>query len=92
MTTAAKERYTPTVDQHLGRYRADLQVMGLQTLAEAERSGRPADFLAAVLDTIRDCYHPREVTYLCKFIMHNAEVRGLLDAAKIPALQDCPAR
>jgi hypothetical protein len=85
VTPVVKDRYTPTVDQMRLGYIAPLQVMGLQTLEEASRSSRPADFIAAVLDAIRDSYHPREVTYLTKFILHQAEARGLLDVAKIPA-------
>jgi hypothetical protein len=86
MTLAeTKERYTPTVDQMRRGYHSDLQLVGLHVLSEAERSSRPADYIAAMLETIRDCYHPREVTYLTEFIMHHAEARGLLDAAKIPA-------
>ena len=37
-------RFTPTVDQMRRGYVGPLQVLGLQTLVEAERSSRPADF------------------------------------------------
>jgi hypothetical protein len=69
---------TPTLDQVRDKWVNDLQLVGLHTLAEAARSTRPADYIAAILDTVRDSYHPREVTYLSQFIMHHAEQRGLL--------------
>jgi hypothetical protein len=91
--TAVKElRFTPTVSQLRMKYESDLQLVGLLTLTEAERTSRPADYIATILDVIRDSYPPREATYLTQFICSHAEDRGLLDAAKIPALQDCPAR
>ena len=69
---------TPTLEGVRGKWTADLQVEGLLVLADAARSSRPGDYLAAVLDNIRDCYHAREATYLCMFIMHHASERGLL--------------
>jgi hypothetical protein len=75
-------RVTPTLDQVRAKYENDLQLVGLQTLAEAERSTRPGDYIAAMLDVIRDSYGPREATYLCRFIMEQAESRGLLSLSR----------
>jgi hypothetical protein len=56
----------------------DLQVVGLLTLGEAEKSSNPGAYIGAILDVVRDSYQPREATYLTAFIMHQAEQRGLL--------------
>ena len=68
----------PTLEGVRHKWTCDLQVEGLQVLADAARSGRPSDYLAANLDDIRDAYHPREATYLCNFILYHAGRRGLL--------------
>ena len=78
--TLTAERFTPTVSQHLAKYRADLQLVALQTLSEAAGTNRPADYISSALDVIRDSYGPREVTYLVQFLLHHAERRGLLGA------------
>lgn len=84
-TTSQTLRVTPTREQVRAKYETDLQVVGLQTLAEAARSTRPGDYIAAILDVIRDSYGAREVTYLIRFIMERAESRGLLSLAGNPA-------
>lgn len=69
---------SPTLSQIRHRWHCDLQVNGLQALTEAARSSRPSMYIAHILDVIRDSYQPREATYLCMFILHHAEARGLL--------------
>lgn len=73
-------RITPTLSQVRNQYENDLQLVGLQILADAARSSRPADYIGAMLDTVRTSYGAREVTYLVQFITGLAEERGLLGA------------
>jgi hypothetical protein len=79
-TTAEGLRITPTLSQVRAKWETDLQVEGLSILAGAAASSRPADYIAAILDTIRDSYAPREATYLVDFITGHAGERGLLGA------------
>ncbi len=79
--TGSDNAVMPTLEQVRGQWYADLQVCGLGILSGAAASNRPAAYIAMLLDVVRDSYQPREATYLCKFVMHHAEHRGLLSLA-----------
>jgi hypothetical protein len=71
-------RVRPTLAQVQAKWTNDLQLVGLQILADAARGIRHADYIACMLDTIRDSYAPREATYIVEFVLHHAALRGLL--------------
>jgi hypothetical protein len=70
----------PTLEQVRRQWYGDLQFVGLGILKFAAATNRPADCISALLDVVRDSYQPRECTYLCEFVLHHAERRGLLGA------------